>query len=328
LGLTTPGRGAQCDRQRGVPIHITGKTRIVGVIGWPVAHTLSPPMQNAALRALGLDWVYGAFPVAPEKLAEAIHGARALGLVGLNVTIPHKQAVPALMDELDPLAQAIGAVNTIRFTEDRTLGYNTDAIGYTRTVQEEGDFDFAGATVLQIGAGGVGRAMAAGAALAGAARVLIHARRPVAAAELAGALAPHFPATTFEAVPAEELEIAAGEIGAAGEQGLIANATPLGMHAGDALPLDEALIPAECTVFDTVYVPAETAFLQAARRRGAMAVGGLGMLARQGAQSLRHWTGLEPDEELMLRVLREGLQSSLRDSADKGTQKPRVETRG
>src|SRR5438046_1675716 len=123
---------------------IKGTTRLVGVIGWPVRHSLSPPMQNAAIAALGLDWAYVALPVEPANLKSAILGARDLGFIGLNVTIPHKQAAAQLMDTLDPLAQACGAVNTIHFQEGRLLGYNTDAAGYTRTVEEESAFRFKG----------------------------------------------------------------------------------------------------------------------------------------------------------------------------------------
>lgn len=281
---------------------IDSKTRLVGVIGWPVDHSLSPPMQNAAIAALGLNWVYVAMPVAPEALAEAIGGARALGFVGLNVTIPHKQAVAGLMDRLDPAAEAIGAVNTVVFTPDGTLGHNTDAEGYTATVEAESDFRFQGQTVLQLGAGGVGRAMAAGAAAAGAGRVLIHARRPEKASELATSLAQHYPKVIFEAVVGEAAlaEAAAGA-------GLIANATPLGMRAGDDLPLPERLIGPGHTVFDTVYIPARTRLLEAARARGAQDVEGVGMLVRQGARSLAIWSGLSPDASLMERVLRGNL---------------------
>src|SRR4051794_21920207 len=113
---------------------IKGTTRVAGVIGWPVEHSLSPLMQNAAIDALGLDWVYVALAVQPENLREAIFGARALGFVGLNLTIPHKQAVLKWIDEVDPLARIIGAVNTIHFHEGRVIGYNTDATGFTRTV--------------------------------------------------------------------------------------------------------------------------------------------------------------------------------------------------
>lgn len=288
---------------------ITGSTRLLGVIGWPVAHTMSPPMQNDALRRLGLDWVYVPMPVRPEELREAVAGARALGFVGLNVTVPHKEAMARLMDHLDPTAAAIGAVNTVHFTEEGCIGHNSDAYGFSRTVQVEGAFDFSGRTVLQIGAGGVGRAMAAGAAEAGAGRVLLFNRSHERAVGLAGELAQYYPGVRFEALTREEMREAAAEAD------LIANATTLGMKPDDAVPIEEAWIEPRHVVFDTVYTPAVTRLLAAAQRRGARTVGGLGMLARQGAMSLRIWTrGLvdrEPDEDRMLEVLRERMR--LRD---------------
>lgn len=281
---------------------INSKTRLVGVIGWPVEHSLSPPMQNAAIDGLGLNWVYVAMSVAPEALGDAIAGARALGFVGLNVTIPHKQSVAALMDRLDPAAEAIGAVNTVVFASEGTVGYNTDAEGYTGTVEAESDFRFKGQVVLQLGAGGVGRAMAAGAAAAGADRVMIHARRPEKASALAASLDLHYPHVTFEAVVGES-----ALTDAATRAGLIANATPLGMKEGDALPLPAGLIQPGHTVFDTVYIPARTRLLETARDRGACDVEGVGMLVRQGARSLAIWSDRQPDTALMTRVLRENL---------------------
>lgn len=259
-------------------------------------------MQNAAIAALGLNWVYVALPVNPERLTEAIRGAAALGMVGLNVTIPHKQAVLPLMDRVDPAALAIGAINTIHFDGGEVVGYNTDVYGYRATVEQEGDFDFLGRSVLQLGAGGVGRAMAAGAAEAGAQRVMIHARNPARAAELTTELSEHYPSVTFEALGSAD---ALREAAAAAD--LIANATPLGMKRGDDFPLPPQYIDARHVVFDTVYTPAETPLLREAARRGARCVPGLGMLARQGARALEAWSGRKPDERLMLETLRNAL---------------------
>jgi shikimate dehydrogenase len=282
-------------------VNLTGKTRLVGVIGWPIEHSLSPPMQNAAIARLGLDWVYVAMPVHPDRLAAAVAGARALGFVGINVTIPHKEAVIACLDRVDPAARAIGAVNTVHFTESEVVGYNSDAYGYTRTIEQEAGFDFAGKTVLQLGAGGAGRAMAAGAAEAGAACLRLFDIDGPRADRLADDLLRHYPALRIERP--DKLDAVAAE----GAQ-LIANATPLGMKPADPLPIPESCFAAGHVVFDAVYNPAETRLIKAARGRGARTVGGLGMLARQGAWSLRLWTrphtAAEPDETLMLDVLR------------------------
>jgi shikimate dehydrogenase len=282
---------------------IRATTRLAAVIGWPVHHSLSPAMQNAAIEDLGLDWIYVALAVRPEGLAAALAGARAIGMVGLSVTIPHKQAVMGLLDRIDPVAEAIGAVNTVHFTEDGgSVGYNTDAEGYVRTVEAESAARFAGATVLQIGAGGAGRAMAAGALAAGAARLLLHNRTAKTARELAATLRERYPSSAVESVEEGDL------IARSGEAGIIANATSLGLREGDALPLPEVALRPGQVVFDTVYNPAETPLLAAARRAGALPVGGLGMLARQGARALEIWsrglTDRRPDEGLMLSVLR------------------------
>lgn len=284
---------------------ITGRTQLVGVIGWPVEHSLSPAMHNAALAAMGLDMVYIAMPVKPADLPALVAGLRAAQFVGFNATIPHKQALLGLVDEVSSGAQAIGAINTVHYTKGgHATGHNTDLLGYTRTVQAESRFRFARQIVLQLGCGGVGRAMCAGAAEAGAKEVLLHARRPEAAAHIAAEFAALYPATRFTPLAADD-ELPA----AAARASLIANATPLGMKPGDPLPLPAELITPQHTVFDTVYTPARTALIEAAERRGAATVGGLGMLARQGAASLAIWTGREPDEDLMLRVLRERIAS-------------------
>lgn len=280
-------------------MQLDGQTKLVGVMGWPVEHTLSPPMQNAAIARLGLNWVYVPLAVEPAGLAEAVAGARALGFVGVNVTIPHKQAVLPLLDEIDDAARVIGAVNTVAFTADgRAMGYNTDAAGFTRTVEEEGRFSFPGCTMLLVGTGGAGRALATGAAGAGAARLLLHDVNSEGARRLAEDLRAHRVDLVVEVIDADGLGHAAAEAD------LLANATPLGMKPGDPLPVPEGAVAKRHTVFDAVYTPARTALLKLAAERGARGVPGLGMLARQGARSLAIWSGREPDEILMIEVLR------------------------
>lgn len=283
-------------------VDINAKTKLVGVVGWPAEHSLSPAMQNAAIEKLGLNWVYLAFPVPPQHLAEAIAGAKALGYVGLNITIPHKEAVRGTLDGVDPLAKAIGAVNTIHFHEGLAIGFNTDAEGYTRTIEEESAFRFKGRTVLQIGAGGAGRAMAAGAAAAGAARVILSDIDADRAVHLATHMKNHYPAVAFEALMAPALLPEAAR-----QADLIANATPLGMKPGDPLPLPAEVIEPRHTLFDAVYVTAHTPLLEEAKKKGAQVVSGLGMLARQGARSLEIWCAQRPDEALMIQVLKEKL---------------------
>lgn len=278
---------------------ITAATRLCGVIGWPVEHSLSPLMQNAAMEAMGLPWVYVALPVAPERIGEAVRGMRALGIVGLNVTIPHKQAVIEHLDWIDPAARAIGAVNTIHHADGELRGYNTDAYGFTQSIIADGELTFGGATVLILGAGGAARGMAAGAAAEGAKKIILANRTRERAEAIAKDLQAHYPDTAWEVVQASDASLAH----AAARSQIVANSTSLGMKATDPLPLPAEAIEPQQVVFDAVYSPPETPLLRAAKDRGAIAVGGLGMLARQGARALAIWSGMEPDEDLMLTVL-------------------------
>lgn len=291
---------------------IDGETRVAGVLGWPVAHSLSPPMHNAAIAALGLRWVYVAFPVRPERIAEAIAGARAMGIVGLNCTIPHKELVLPFVDEIDAAASAIKAVNTLHFREDGSVaGYNTDAYGFAQTILAEAELPLAGETVLVLGSGGAARGMAAGAAMEGARKVILANRTRDRAERIVADLAPRWPDTRWEVVQHSPPSLA----NAAGRARVVANATSLGMRPSDPLPIPAECLSPEHVVFDTVYAPPETALLVAARERGAIAVGGLGMLARQGAKSLAIWSGLQPDEDLMLATLRDVVRRRAEEAA-------------
>jgi shikimate dehydrogenase len=275
----------------------------VGIIGWPVAHSLSPAMHNAAFQALGLDWAYVPLPVRPERLAEAIGGLRALGFKGANVTIPHKEAVMSLLDELSPAAQAIGAVNTIVVAPAplhpstlAQLGENTDWLGFLASLRDVG-FDPAGKRCAVIGAGGGARAVVYALAQAGGHSVVFN-RTLERAVRLVEDLRVAFPDARLEAHPLED----AHRIGQ--ETALLVNATPLGMSNAqvDASPWPDGLpLPSHLTVCDLVYNPLETKLLRQAREAGATAIGGLGMLVHQGAAAFRLWTGLEPPVDVMMR---------------------------
>jgi len=254
---------------------LSGHTRVVGVIGDPVAHSLSPTLHNAAFEALGLDWVYVAFPVSRGRGAEAVAAVAALGLAGLNVTMPHKEDVAGACDELTADAAALRSVNTVVARPGgRTLGDSTDGPGFLDAVAAEG-IAVAGEPVLVLGAGGAARAVVLALGRAGAS-VTVAARRPDAA-ESAAALAP-----SARAVPIGAVDPAAFTV--------IVNATPLGMSGGDPLPVDPGALHAGQSVVDLVYHPADTPLLTAARARGAAAVNGLGMLLHQAARSFTLWT--------------------------------------
>jgi shikimate dehydrogenase len=263
---------------------ISGATRVAGIIGWPVAHSLSPAMHNAAFRELGLDWVYVAFPVAPERVADAVTGLAAAGVAGLNVTIPHKQAVLAGCSGVSEAAAAIGAANTL--ISDGAGGWradNTDAPGFLRAVDEAAPVAVDGRRVLVIGAGGAARAVVF--ALRGrGAHVAVANRTAARARELGDPVG-------FTRVELER---------AAADSVMIVNCTSLGLH-DDAVPPELPLdvIGPEHVVVDIVYRPGGTPWLAAAEGRGARVVDGLGMLLHQGAAAFVQWTGIEPPVGVM-----------------------------
>jgi shikimate dehydrogenase len=260
---------------------ISGSTRVVGVIGDPVEHSRSPAMHNVAFASLELDWVYVAFPVPRGEGAAAVRAVPALGLAGLNVTMPHKADAASACDELAPDAAALGAVNTVVNTGGTLVGHSTDGDGFLRALDDEG-VPVAGRVALVIGAGGAGRAIAHALGRAGAA-VTVAARRPDAAVD-AAALAPDGVAVRLDEIAVERFEV-------------IVNATPLGMR-GEPPPFDGARLHEGQFVYDTVY-PADTPLLLEARARGIQAAGGLGMLVHQGALSFALWTGVTPPLDAM-----------------------------
>jgi len=259
-------------------------TSVVGVIGDPVAHSLSPLLHNTAFAELGLDWVSVGFPVAAGHAGGALAGARELGLRGLSVTMPHKDAVAGLVERRSPLAERLGAVNCVTFGPGPTLGDNTDGPGLVAALRHGGRFDPEGRRCLVVGAGGAARAVIAGLADAGALEVVVVNRSPgrgARAAALAG--------------PAGRL----GEPQDAVDCDLLVNATPLGMEGTEGagageLPVDPSRMRRGQLVVDLVYHPATTPWLAAARARGADTANGLGMLVHQAALQLEAWTGVDP----------------------------------
>jgi shikimate dehydrogenase len=283
---------------------LTGRTTVVGVIGWPVKHSLSPPMHNAAFAALGLDWVYVPFEVAPEAVAEALAGMRALGIRGLNVTIPHKAAVAGLVDERDDMAAALEAVNTVHNRDGRLVGYNTDGPGFLRSLQEAGH-GVRGKSVALIGAGGSARSVAYAVAREGAASLSIVARKIAQARDLADMVRRR---VGREQVMAAGLELPEAQA-RVHEADIVVDSTPVGMHPhAEVAPVVPASWLREGQVVcDLTYNPLETTLLRAARSRGAQTVAGTGMLVHQGAVAFEIWTG----QPAPVSVMREALLNSL-----------------
>jgi shikimate dehydrogenase len=260
---------------------ITGATRVVGIIGDPVAHSRSPAMHNAAFDSLGLDWVYVAFPVARGDGAAAVRAIETLGLAGLNVTMPHKADAAAACDDLAPEAAALGAVNTVVNADGTLVGHSTDGDGFLRALDDE-RITPAGQRILVLGAGGAARAITHALGRVGA-HVTVAARRPDAARS-AASLAPDGDGVGLDGIAVEDFDV-------------IVNATPLGMEGEDP-PFDTAKLHNGQFVYDTVY-PVETPLLLEARARGLRAAGGLGMLVHQGALSFSLWTDVEPPLDVM-----------------------------
>ena len=258
-----------------------------GVLGWPLDHTLSPTIHNAAFRNVGLDWVYLAWPVRPEDLAAAIGGLRALGAQGANVTMPHKESVIEYLDEVSGDARRVGAVNTIQRSGDKLIGHNTDVDGFRSFLVDDAGMDPSGKTVLVLGSGGAARAVVCALDDLGAAHVVIAARREDRGREIAElASRPVVDVEAWER--AEEL---------VGRSDLIVNATPLGMNG--ETPLPTATWRPGQVVCDLVYSPPSTPLMDAARAAGVEAWGGLGMLIHQAALSFRVWTGQDPSVAAM-----------------------------
>lgn len=266
-----------------------GSTRCFGLIGYPVGHSVSPQMHNAAFREQRMNCLYAAFAVEPQALTAAVEGLRALGFQGFNVTIPHKESIMPLLDEVAPTARQMGAVNTVVNRNGRLVGYNTDGWGFISSLDEAG-VKPKGMSAVILGSGGGARAIAFHLALAGVRRLTISNRTLDRAAGLVRDVALAVPDVTAEAVQAG----GPGERQALIDSHLVINCTPMGM-APDGLNLSPVreinLLPQSAVVYDTVYRPEETRLLREARQRGLRAMSGLGMLVHQGACAWEYWFG-------------------------------------
>lgn len=272
------------------------KTRQVGLIGWPIKHSPSPAMHNAAFAELGLDWTYVLIPTQPGQLTQALKELLAKNFVGSNVTMPHKQAVIPHLDELSVAARLIGAVNTIHIRDGKFYGENTDAIGFLNALQESGH-DPQGMRVALLGAGGAARAALFSLLQAGTSKITVINRTVERAAALVADLAQVFPASNLGFEPPNPETLAALQ----GQVDLVVNATSMGMLPQvDASPWpDQVAIPAGAIFYDIVYYPLQTLFLRRAQEAGQKTVNGVGMIVHQGAAALKIWTGQQAPLETM-----------------------------
>jgi shikimate dehydrogenase len=274
-------------------------TATYGILGWPVEHSRSPAMQNAAFIARGLAASYVCFSVHPDDVADAVRGLKALGVRGANVTVPHKEAVIRWLDDITPQARAIGAVNTIVREIDRLVGYNTDAPGLARALDEAG-VQVDGARTAVIGAGGAARAAAVGLAGSGARSILIAARRLEQAEQLKRDLAPVCGPCELSVTELKPEALT----GYLRETSLLVQSTSATLAGspdagGFAAQLAIEALPRDAAVVDLVYKPRETTVLARAKERGLKTVDGMGMLLHQGALAFELWTHLPAPLEVM-----------------------------
>lgn len=285
---------------------ITGKSKLLGVIGHPVEHSLSPVMHNAALSKLGLNYVYLPFPIAAEKLEIAIAGFAAIGIVGFSVTIPHKQAIIPLLSEISPTAQAIGAVNTVTRRGDIWVGTNTDVEGFIAPLQTTYHQDWSHKKAVILGNGGAARAVVAGCMQLGFLEIHVVGRniyklKAFNESWQNSPFADKFQVHTWEELP-----------NLITEANLLVNTTPIGMypHVNESpLSAEEMFkLPANSIAYDLIYIPKPTKFLQLAEKQGAVPIDGLEMLVQQGAAALKIWL---QREDVPVLEMRQALQNHL-----------------
>jgi len=273
-------------------MEINGKTKITGLFGYPVKHTLSPAMHNAAFMRLGLDYVYVPFEVSPKNLKSALYSLKALGISGINVTIPHKENVIPFLDKFGPLVKQVGSVNTIVNSDGKLIGYNTDAPGFLKDLRSQG-FSPKGKTVILFGAGGAGKAVAAALASAGVKKIYI----TDFAEQKAHAIAKKTSSGTFLSFNSWKSKIK--------ESSLLVNATPVGMHPGKPFVASKELTKG-IFVYDLVYNRRTELGLEC-KKAGVKYSNGLGMLLYQGALAFEYFTGKKAPVEVMRKALNKQL---------------------
>lgn len=285
---------------------ITGKTKLLGVIGHPVEHSRSPLMHNAAIAHLKLDYVYLPFPIAPENLEIAIAGFAAIGVVGFNVTIPHKQAIIPLLSEITPLAQAIGAVNTVSRQNNKWVGTNTDIEGFIAPLQTTYKQDWSQKVAVILGNGGAARAVVAGCHQLGFAKIHVVGRNVERLQEFRNSWNNSPISENLQVHQWEELSKLIPQAN------LLVNTTPIGMYPKvDESPLsveEIASLPTGAIAYDLIYIPKPTQFLEQAEKQGAIAIDGLEMLVQQGVAALKIWL---QQETVPVEVMRQALRQDL-----------------
>ncbi len=275
-------------------LNVSGTTRVVGIIGNPIRHSLSPVMQNAAFAAGGLDYVYVPFAVTPEHLGDALSGLQALGVCGFNVTIPHKTAIIPFLDRLEESAEAAGAVNTVQLCGRSLIGYNTDGDGLVDSLQTDLDFSPGAEQILVIGAGGAARGAIAALCRAGAKKIVISNRSVEKAHAVLLDMTARYPDTYIDVIHQSQVNEEC-----LGVTSLLLNTTSLGMNGERIEHINHAQLPKHARVYDMVYSRNGTELVNVASASGLRAVNGLGMLVAQGERAFEIWTGQRPPDGVM-----------------------------
>lgn len=286
-------------------MNVSGRTGIYGLLGNPVAHSLSPLMQNHAMAEYEVDGIYAAYRVDEDNLESAVAGLRALNVSGFNVTVPHKERILPYLDKVDLPARLIGAVNTVVNNDGILTGYNTDVSGFKRTLLDEFDFDPKGKVVVVVGAGGACRAAVVALASSGAESILVANRHCERAKDLVGTISPHFSAVNmycsdyedplyFEQLAVADLVVHTTSVGLKGEK---VSFLPLESIKGSAL------------IYDMIYSLSETPLIKEAKRLNFLSCDGLAMLAAQGEDAFALWTGIQPETGFMKNYLMKFVQT-------------------
>lgn len=275
-------------------------TKIYGIFGHPIQHSLSPVMHNNAFRELDLDCVYVAFDIPPEKIVDAISAIRALGISGINVTIPHKETIIKYLDEISPDAMLVGAVNTISNIVGKLVGFNTDIGGFLRALKEELDFTPEGNKAFLIGAGGASRAVIVALCRNYISKIVLINRTLSKAEELSEEFSEHFSKVDFKAVElSNEDSVRENIVGS----DIVINASSAGMKGKNPLNLPLHLLPKHAGVYDLVYDPTDTPLVLDAKSLGLRAFPGHSMLLYQGVEAFELWTGLSAPVDVMKKAL-------------------------
>ena len=279
---------------------IKATTKVYGIFGHPVNHSLSPQMHNAAFQALRLDCIYLAFDIHPKDFEIAARAIKSMGISGVNITIPHKESIIFFLDEISPEANITGAVNTVKNVDGKLIGYNTDVSGFLRAIKEDLGFHPKGLSATVVGAGGAARAVLTSLCMNEAYQVYVINRTLDKAKRLASEFKKGFKDTFIQAVSLDDKDEIKNILG---KTNLLVNATSAGMKGVDSVEIPLEYLQKEAVIYDLVYDPRETNLIKTAKELGYKASGGLSMLLYQGVESFEIWTGKDAPIGVMKKAL-------------------------